>query len=331
MVIQEAHLKILITGFSGFVAYHFISFINDISDSNVRVLGLDRIIPPDFINWEFPRLDISFQECDLTNFEAVDRAILEFEPTHILHLAATSSVGQSWGDPSGCFKNNTGIFLNLAESLRQNALSTKMLCIGSSEEYGMVSPNDLPLRETKIVEPANPYAVAKNSQELMSRCYVNGYKMHICMTRSFNHIGPRQRDSFVVASFAKQFANAAIRGDPELTLVTGNLEVSRDFLDVRDVARAYYLLLDKGKTGELYNVCSGNQYSLSEIIKRLSEISGIRVRTITDESLIRPNDTGSIVGCNEKLIRDTGWAPSFQIDQTLQDIFSYWKETLSIA
>lgn len=321
--------KYLITGFSGFVAYHFLAYLNSVADEETLVLGLDRIEPFDYNKWNFTNIKISFNACDLTDSKAFGNTITTFKPTYILHLAAVSSVGQSWEDPAGCFFNNTCVFLNIMETVRKNSLDCKILCIGSSEEYGTVQEKDLPLKEDMPLNPENPYAVTKMSQEAMSRCYVNGYNMDICMTRSFNHIGPRQRDTFVIASFAKQFAKAAIDKEKKLTLITGNLSVARDFLDVRDVVCAYYLILKKGKKGELYNVCSGNNYKLRDIIDMLSEISGVFVTTKTNQILVRPNDIPVIYGCNDKIKKDTGWMPIYEVKQSLTDIFNYWKEMLS--
>jgi GDP-4-dehydro-6-deoxy-D-mannose reductase len=318
--------KILITGFSGFVAYHFLNYLNSISfNTQIDILGLDLHKPKDYDLWHFENLNIKIIECQLINRDAVIKIVKDFNPTHILHLAALSSVGLSWQDPAGCFENNTTIFLNLAEAVREYIPECRMLCIGSSEEYGTVTLDDLPLKETKCIHPSNPYAITKMVQEEMGKCYVDKFKMNIIFTRSFNHIGPRQRDTFVIASFAKQVALAMIENKSEISITAGNIAVKRDFLDVRDVVKAYYSLLTNGKSGEVYNVCSGNSYSLSSIIENLTSLSGVKIKTVINKDLLRPNDIVEIRGDNTKITTDTGWRVEYTITRSISDVLEYWK------
>jgi GDP-4-dehydro-6-deoxy-D-mannose reductase len=172
--------------------------------------------------------------------------------------------------------NNTNIFLNNCEVIRKNNIKCRMLSIGSSEEYGNVSDYCILIKESELINPFSPYAVARVSQEMLSQCYVTSYKLGIILTRSFNHIGPRQRDIFVIPSFVKQILNGIRNVQNKIVLSTGNVSIIRDFLDVLDDVRAYYLLLEKGITGELYNVCSGNGYSLKEILILLPEYCTLR-------------------------------------------------------
>lgn len=321
--------RYLITGFSGFVGYYFVKYLNEASlDNDIEVLGIDIQPPVDFRNWNFKNLKISFKNINMLDSEALSNAIVDFSPTKILHLAALSSVGKSWIEPALCFKNNTEIFLNIVETLRLNNIDCKLLCIGSSEEYGFVSTKDIPIVEDMRINPSNPYAVTKVAQESLAKCYVDKYNMKIMMTRSFNHIGPRQRDTFVIASFTKQIAEAVVSGKKAFVMKTGNLSVVRDFLDVRDVVKAYYLILQKGNPGELYNVCSGNGYQLRDIINSIGKISGCEVTTEVNPDFIRPNDMPIIIGDNSKISKHTGWKPEFNITQSLTDIFSYWVEQL---
>lgn len=321
--------KYLITGYAGFVGYHFISYLNSIAKEKINILGIDKVIPNDFSTWKFKNLEIEHLDINLLDINDVHIAIKNFKPTRIVHLASFSSVGKSWQEPAVYFSNNTGILLNLLETVKALGLDCKILNIGSSEEYGLIDENKLPLVENTHINPQNPYAVTKMAQECLANVYSKGLGINIISTRSFNHIGPRQRDSFVVASFAKQIAQAAINGKYSFEMTTGNLNVIRDFLDVRDVVSAYELLLEKGKPGEIYNVCSGQGSSLIEIIEMFSTISGIKITTHTDPSLIRPNDIPKIIGSNQKLKIDTGWQRYYTLHQTLTDIFNYWKEQLS--
>lgn len=316
--------KYLITGFSGFVGYHFVSQLDKNVTGQTSVLGIDILEPSDFELWNFDNLELDFKKINLLDEKELSEIIIKYEPTHILHLAALSSVGQSWNKPAECFINNTNIFLNILEIVRLNNLKSKILCIGSSEEYGYVDECDMPIEESLHINPASPYAVTKVAQEGMAKCYVSKYDMNIMLTRSFNHIGPRQRDNFVIASFVKQVAEAFVCGKKELEMITGNIDVIRDFLDVRDVANAYYLIFEKGIAGELYNVCSSKGYALLEIIKLLSEISHINITTKIDSNLIRPNDMPKIIGDNSKIKNQTGWIPKYDIKETLSDIFDFW-------
>lgn len=320
--------KYLITGASGFVGFHFINYLNSVVKEKTSVLGLDISEPKDLNEWNFENLEIKFKKINILDKTEVNNVIVDYEPGFILHLAALSSVGRSWNDPAGCFINNTGIFLNLIEAVRNHKLNSRILCIGSSEEYGIVEPDNIPISEDLNINPSNPYAVSKVAQESLCRCYVAKYGMNINLTRSFNHIGPRQNDTFVIASFCKQIASAFVKGEKTLKLTTGNLNVIRDFLDVRDVVSAYYLILQKGKSGELYNVCSGNGYGLNDIINYLGDISGLEISTVTNPDFIRPNDMPVIIGNNKKLKSDTGWEPVFHIKESLTDIFNYWVEQL---
>lgn len=320
--------KYLITGFSGFVGYYFVNYLNSVAKEKISILGLDISEPSDFKYWNFENLDIALKKINILDSNEIDNVICEYKPDYILHLAALSSVGKSWDDPAGCFSNNTGIFLNIVESVRKQNLKCKILCIGSSEEYGFVDSKDIPISEMLNINPSSPYAVTKVAQEGMSTCYVARYGMDINLTRSFNHIGPRQRDTFVIASFAKQVAQAYVDGKKDFVMTTGNLEVIRDFLDVRDVVAAYYLILKNGKPGELYNVCSGIGYPLKDIIKSLGEISGINISTRVNPDFIRPNDMPIIIGDNSKISKHTGWKPEFNIKRSLTDIFNYWVEQL---
>ena len=194
--------RYIITGFSGFVSYFLLDYLGSVSDSQQEILGLDIAPPADFDKWHFAHLHISFQTINLLDKNAVSECIETFKPDFILHLAAISSVKASWTDPASCFTNNTEIFLNLAEALKKQHSTCRILCIGSSEEYGTPrTTGDLPFSEEMSPRPENPYAVTKSSQENLAKCYVSAFSLNILLTRSFNHIGPRQRDSFVVAAF----------------------------------------------------------------------------------------------------------------------------------
>lgn len=317
--------KFLITGYSGFVGLHFLDYLED-NKIQCEVLGID--IAPMTGHRDFNYVNLYTESVDLLNQADIERIIYEFHPNYILHLASYSSVAFSWKNPTLSFKNNVNIFLNLLEVVRKYNLSTRILSIGSSEEYGNVLPDEIPLTETSPLRPLSPYAVARVSQEMLSKLYADSFGLDIVITRSFNHIGPRQRDVFVVPSFVKRISEAKISGKSQMTLTTGDLSIIRDFTDVRDVVKAYYLLLKYGHKGEIYNVCSGHPTRLSEIIDVSSKVLNISVMTEISKNLIRPNDNPLIIGDNSKLRNHTGWYPSYNLNKSIRDIISYWLTTL---
>ncbi|HTP12377.1 MAG TPA: GDP-mannose 4,6-dehydratase, partial [Bacteroidota bacterium] len=316
--------KYLITGFSGFVSSHFLRFLESRGEP-VQVLGID-LEEPLTDPGKFKHVRCTFEQIDLLDEEKIQKAIERYQPDYILHLAAYSSVSFSWKNPILSFQNNTNIFLNLIEAVRQLNLKTRILSVGSSEEYGNVSERELPLREDRPLMPLSPYAVARVSQEMLSQIYAKGFGVNIVITRSFNHIGPGQREMFVVSSFAKQIAEGIRDGRSKIDIVTGDISITRDFLDVRDVVRAYQLLLHKGRVGEIYNVCSGRGVKLSEIISMLGRASGVTVVPRTDSQLVRPQDNRVIVGSNEKIFREVGWKPVKKLEDSLADVVEYWTE-----
>lgn len=317
--------KYLITGFSGFVAYYFLKHLDETATEKISVLGLDLNKPDDFDeNYNFKNLSIRFISLNLLNYDALEIALAAFSPDYILHLAAFSSVGVSWKKPVDSFMNNTNIFLNLVDAVRKIGINSRILSVGSSEEYGNVSESDIPLCEDRTLDPLSPYAIARVSQEMMSKCYVNSFGQNIIMTRSFNHIGARQKDIFVIPSFVRQIVEAKVNGHSEVLMHTGDVSIIRDFTDVRDVVCAYKLLLENGENGELYNVCSGVGRSLRDVIDEIARLVGLSVKIEIDKSLVRPNDNKIIIGDNSKIMNHTGWKLRHSFEDTLGDMIEYW-------
>ncbi len=306
--------RYLITGVSGFVAEHFLRHVESVEGA-VDVLGID-MNPP---RRSFPH---RFERVDMLDYRALESAVKGFRPDFVVHLASFSSVALSWERPAQCFSNNTNIFLNLLETIRTNGLRPRILSVGSSEEYGSVGEVDLPLREDRPLAPTSPYAVARVAQEQLSAIYARAYGLDIVITRSFNHVGTGQEPIFAVPSIVKQFAEAP--AGQVVALTVGDVSVVRDFLDVRDVARAYYLLLREGLSGEVYNVCSGVGRSIDELIASIARISGKTYSTKVDPARIRPNENRIIVGDNSKLSAKTGWSALYRIEDSLGEIYGQY-------
>ena len=316
--------KYLITGCTGFVGKHFLKYLDD-NEIPAQVLGID-INLPDERQSDYKCIRWHYEIFDLLDTDKLTNIMYQFQPNLILHLASYSSVAFSWKEPISSFQNNTNIFLNLLEAVRKLNLKARILSVGSSEEYGKVSKENLPLTEDSPLMPSSPYAVARVSQELLSKIYVDGYGLDIIMTRSFNHLGSGQKEIFALSSFAKQIVEIKKAGLEEGELIVGDISVVRDFVDVRDVVSAYYLILQKGKRGEVYNVCTGRGISLEEIIKKMAALLGVKVRVRMGEKLMRPTDNSVIIGSNEKLKKEADWQIRYSMEESLQDVMAYWMQ-----
>lgn len=319
-------MKILITGISGFAARHFLNYLNE-QEPGSEVAGIYNETLPTIEIENLIGLKVSFYKINLLDKDRLADCIAAFNPAYILHLAGRSSVANSWKQPAESITDNTNFFLNIVETVRTLQLKCRILSVGSTEEYGNANEG-LPLKETDCPEPASPYGVARVLQQKLVKIYANSYGIDIVHTRSFNHIGAYQKPEYVIASFAKQIVQQAKNKKEKIELLTGDVNVIRDFSDVRDVVRAYYLLLYKGIKGETYNVCSGNGYVLKDIIALLAKIIGQPVYHTIDENNFRPSENKVIVGSYEKLMLATGWKPKHEIGDSLSDIINFWSEKL---
>ena len=312
--------RMLITGFSGFVSRHFLNYLVE-NNLSYEVLGVD-VNPPKFAMEDYaPTLAMSFEQVNLLDKEAVEDMIATFRPDYILHLASFSSVAYSWQHPADCFMNNTSIFLNVTEALRKHDLcDCRLLSVGSSEEYGDVKKEELPLQEDMPLVPVNPYAVARVSQEMMAKVLADSFGMQIMLTRSFNHMGPFQDERFVIPSFVRRILDIAESGAKSGEIETGDTSIVRDFVDVRDVVRAYYRLLLDGKAGEVYNICGEKGVSLAEVVDQIADIVGVSVTTRVNPDFVRPGDNQVVIGSAEKIRQDIGWTAEIPLRQTLMDM-----------
>lgn len=314
---------LLITGYPGFVSSHLANFVMDRYGNRFNVICTYRTRREIHGSEE-----IRLVEADLNRPEQIERVLRQEEPDYIVHLAAESSVSFSWKYPIRSFRNNTSIFLNLVESIRKTSTSCRLLSVGSSEQYGRKFEEQMPLDENEEQNPVSPYAIARVSQEMLADLYSSAFGLDIVMTRSFNHVGPGQSDHFVISSFAKKVLECK-RNEKKSEMDVGDLSIVRDFVDVRDVCRAYVNLLDSGQNGEVYNVCSGKGYSLQHILEKIMNLADYEVSIRTDPALVRPDDNPLLVGSYQKIKKTCSWKPEIEINESLQDVLNDWKKRLS--
>jgi GDP-4-dehydro-6-deoxy-D-mannose reductase len=215
--------------------------------------------------------------------------------------------------------------LNIFESIRKLGLKTKIQIAGSSEEYGLVYKNEVPIKETNPLRPLSPYAVSKVGQDLLGYQYHQSYGMFIVRTRGFNHTGPRRGENFVSSNFAKQIALIE-KGKQKPVIQVGNLNAIRDFTDVRDMIRGYWLALQKGKTGEVYNIATGKGITIEKVLQILLSFTDKKISVKKDPCRLRPSDVQILIGDSSKFKKQTGWKPQIPLEKTLSDLLDYWRE-----
>jgi GDP-4-dehydro-6-deoxy-D-mannose reductase len=268
---------------------------------------------------------LSLRKVDLRVPEAVQDLMREVQPDRIYHLAGQSYVPVSWADPWSTFELNVRSQINLLEAVLSVGLGPRILIVASEQVYGPVSAQDLPIDEDTPLRPANPYAVSKATQDLLGWQYHLNYGLFIVRARPFNHIGPRQRSEFVAAGFARQLAEIEVGLRPPVVHV-GNLEAQRDFTDVRDMVQAYFLALEWGVAGEVYNLGTGEAHSVGELLHSLLELSTTQVAVEQDPARMRPSDVAVVV-CNAgKFLAQTGWAPQISFQESLRSVLNDWRQ-----
>ncbi|MGQ9729517.1 MAG: GDP-mannose 4,6-dehydratase, partial [Candidatus Fervidibacter sp.] len=288
-------MRVLITGITGFVGSHLAELA---LGKGAEVFGTYRWRSR-LDNIQHLLTEIRLIECDLRDAISVRNAVKEAKPSWIFHLAAQSFVPASWTAPADTMHINVIGTINLFEAVRQLDLDCRILNVGSSEEYGLQFEHELPIKETNPLRPLSPYAVSKVAQDLLGWHNHRSYKIFIIRTRAFNHSGPRRPEAFVDSGFAWQIARIEA-GLQEPIIHVGNLDAKRDFTDVRDIVRAYWLALEKGEPGEVYNICSGKAWSIREVLEMLLNMANTKVEIRQDQSRMRPSDVPVLVGDSTK-------------------------------
>lgn len=311
-------MKAMIIGAAGFVGPYLAEAIHRYMFCDVVVTKLPH-----------ETLDIPDAKVVLLNIldEAqIDAVLADEKPDYIFHLAAQSSVALSWKNPKLTVDVNIKGALNLLNSIRKLDYRPRVLIVGSGEEYGRVT--QVPITENDFLNPGNVYAVTKACQNMMAAIYANAYGLPLIMTRSFNHIGPKQISQFVVADFCSQVVKIE-KGLQEPIIRVGNLSAKRDFTDVRDVVKAYTRLILYGKSGQTYNVGSGHAVAISDILQLILSMSKAQIEIVIDPARLRPVDVPIIEADTSQIFNDTGWKPEIPLDQTIADTLTYWRDTIS--
>lgn len=316
-------MRVLITGVTGFVGSHLVDYL--LTLQGVEVFGLKRWRSRTE-NIEHFEDRITLYECDIRDATSVRNAIEKIKPDRIFHLAAQSFVPMSWNAPSGTLETNIMGELNIFEAVRRIGINPLIQIAGSSEEYGLVQQDELPITEENPLRPLSPYAVSKVSQDMLAYQYFMNYGLKVIRTRAFNHTGPRRPPNFVCSDFAHQIVQME-RGKKPKVLHTGNLDAIRDFTDVRDIVKAYWLALERGEPGEVYTICSGEGRKIKDVLDTLIELSDVKdIEIKQTTSRMRPTDVPVLVCDYGKFHKLTGWKPEIPFEQTLRDILEFWRE-----
>ena len=322
-------MKVLITGITGFAGSHLADYILA-HHPIVELHGTRRWRSKDDAAGHLDG-KVIFHECDITDSHNVYRVIEKIKPDKVFHLAAQSYVPASWDSPAETFHTNVVGQCNLLEAikhLRPSGYDPLVQIAGSSEEYGQVRRDELPIKETNELRPLSPYAVSKVAQDYMGYQYWRSYKIRIVRTRAFNHEGPRRGEVFVVSNFAKQIAEIE-RNHRDPVVRVGNLEATRDFSDVRDIARAYWLATEKCDPGDVYNICTGKGFPIARVLDMLLGLSERKdIRIEPDPQRLRPSDVPALIGDCAKFRATTGWQPTIPFEKTVEDSLNYWRSTV---
>ena len=313
----------LITGITGFVGSHLAELL---LKEGVNVYGIQRWRSKTD-NIENIQDKIIIQEADLLDAHSLYKVVDEIRPDYIFHLAAQSYVQTSWSSPTNTLEINIIGTANLFEAVKKSGLNIAIQIACSSEEYGKVLPDELPIREDNPLRPLSPYAVSKLAMDYLGYQYHESYGMRIIRTRGFNHTGPRRGDVFAESTFARQIAEIE-KGKKEPVVHVGNLEAKRDYTDVRDMVKAYYLSVQKCQSGEVYNIATGKSWKIRDVLNLLLSMSKVKIKVLQDKSRMRPSDVEVLVGDASKFMKVSGWRPEIPFEKTMEDLLNYWRERI---
>lgn len=308
----------LITGANGFCGRHLADVLED---GDNTVYGISRRIPDD-LRAEHPH--VKYEQCNLVDHTSIFNILEKIKPDCVFHLAAESSVASSWKSPINMLNNNVLSQVNIFEAVRELELPTRIIVACSSEEYGLINESDLPVNENCCFNPLSTYAVSKVAQDMLAYQYYKSYNIDIVRVRAFNLTGPGRSPNYALSSFAKQIADIE-KGLTKNTILVGNLNVKRDYTDVRDAMKAYHKIASKAKSGTVYNLCSGKAHSLKNLLDILVSLSTEDVNIEVDELRFRPSDLPIMLGDNTKIKTEIDWAPEIDIYDTLNDLLNYWR------
>jgi len=320
-------MKALITGITGFVG-GFLA--EECARLGWEIHGTTFVLPGAEASVGVPGVPgATLHALDLTDGPATSDLLAAVRPDHVYHLAAQASVPEAWHNPGATLLNNISAQLNVLEGIRRlDHPGLRLLVISTAEVYGGVPPEAMPIAETTPLQPLNPYAVSKATQDMLGYQYYRAYGVDVVRVRPFNHFGPRQRTGFVASDFAKQVAEIE-RGLHPPVISVGNLSAVRDFTDVRDIARAYTLALQLGEPGAVYNVCSGTGRPIQHLLDMLLAASTAPIRVERDPERMRPVDYPIVTGDASLFHARTGWRPQFAFEQTVQDTLDYWRSQVA--
>lgn len=313
--------KVLIIGAAGFVGKYLIRYLKTMGEYKVAATKLS--------NENIEVSDVDLYNVDITQRDDMVSLLYSIRPDYIFHLAAQSSVSVAWKNPGLTVDVNIKGAINVLDAVRELYYKPRILLIGSGEEYGHILEGETPIKEDNRIRPGNIYAATKACQNMIGGIYANAYDMQVLMVRAFNHIGPEQSSIFVVSDFCRQVAEIE-KGLKEPVMYVGNLSAQRDFTDVRDVVRAYTLLIEKGKPGETYNVGSGHAYEIREILDKIISLSTVEIKVEIDQNKIRPVDVPIIEADVTKLMNTTGWKKEIPLEQTIEETLNYWRKKLEV-
>jgi len=312
-------MKALITGVTGFIGSYLAEYL----------LAKGMIIYGTFHRESIEDIahlkdKITLSKCDVRNQATVQKIVKKSNPDFIFHLAAQSRPDISWKNPVETMETNVMGTVYVFESVRQLGLDPKILVTGSSAEYGLIGENEPPIKEDHPLLPVSPYGVSKVAQDLLAYQYFKNYGMKMIRVRIFGATGPRKVGD-ACSDFAKQIVKIEC-GKAEPIIRVGNLEVKRDLMDVKDTLEAFWLLMEKGKIGDVYNICSSKVIKIGDILNKFLEISGRSVKIEVDPKKLRPSDEPIVVGDSSKIRKDCGWMPAIPIEKTLEDTLNYWRK-----